>query len=171
MKRVAFVHGGSHGQLATLADPALAPYRIRPVHVRELSADAAADADVVVVSDRLRPDLLIPNSAALLGCLDRGATVVVFGVNAVGDWLPGVREEARPTVFWWWRTGEDHRVRLRAPDHPSWPYFAERSVIWHYHGVLEPPEGAVSLVDLETGTGSVTDRCSTSTRPRQGGCS
>ncbi|WP_433657195.1 hypothetical protein ACQPW1_37325 [Nocardia sp. CA-128927] len=153
MRRIVFVYGGTHAQLATLADPALAPYRIQPVHVRELTTDAVADADVVVVSDRLRPDLLIPRAPALLAGLDRGATVVVFGVNSVGDWLPGVREESRPTVFWWWRTGEDHRIRLREPGHPAWPLFAERAVIWHYHGVLEPPTGAVSLVDLETVTG------------------
>ncbi|WP_309234359.1 hypothetical protein [Nocardia sp. XZ_19_385] len=153
MKRVVFVHGGSHAQLATLADPALAPYRITPVHIRTLVAAELADADVVVVSDRLRPDLLIPRSSALLACLDRGATVVLFGENSVGTWLPGVREDSRPTVFWWWRTGEDHRIRLREPDHPAWPYFAERAVRWHYHGVLEPPAGAVSLVDLETVTG------------------
>ncbi|MFD4441960.1 hypothetical protein ACFWPK_19515 [Nocardia sp. NPDC058519] len=153
MPRVAFVHGGTHAQLATLADPALAPYRIRPVHIRKLEPVALADADVVVVSDRLRPDLLIPRSPVLLECLARGATMVVFGENGVGEWLPGVQEESRPTNFWWWRTGEDHRIRLRAPHHPAWPYFADRSVIWHFHGVLKPPQGAVSLVDLETVTG------------------
>ncbi|GAB2672319.1 hypothetical protein [Nocardia goodfellowii] len=153
MSGIVFLHGGSHAQLATLADPALAPYRIRPVHIRRLDPAAVADADVVVVSDRLRPDLLIPRSPVLLQCLTRGATVVVFGENSVGAWLPGVGEEARPTVFWWWRTGEDSRIRLREPEHPAWSHFDDRAVIWHYHGVLEPPPGAVSLVDLDTGTG------------------
>lgn len=153
MSRIVFVHGGTHAQLATLADPALAPYRLEPVHVRALDAAALAEADIVVVSDRLRPDLLIPRSAPLLACLDRGATVVVFGENSVGDWLPGVTEEARPTVFWWWRTGEDHRIRPQAPEHSAWAHFSPRSVIWHYHGVLAPPATAVSLVDLETPDG------------------
>ncbi|WP_009476703.1 hypothetical protein [Rhodococcus sp. JVH1] len=147
---VAFLHGGSHAQLATLADPALEPYRIRPVHVRTGDLGDLRDVDVLVVVDRLRPDLLTRWTAAIIDCLGRGATVVVFGENHCGDWLPGVREDSRPTVFWWWRTGEDHRLRLRSPDHPAWDYFSERSVIWHYHGVLEPPSGAVSLVDLHT---------------------
>ncbi|WP_197436314.1 hypothetical protein [Rhodococcus sp. LB1] len=150
---VAFLHGGSHAQLATLADPALEPYRIRPVHVRTGDLDDIRDVDVLVVADRLRPDLLTRWTDTITDCLGRGATVVVFGENNSGDWLPGVREVSRPTVFWWWRTGEDHRLRLRSPDHPAWDYFSEHSVIWHYHGVLEPPGRAVSLVDLHTEDG------------------
>ncbi|WP_280398235.1 hypothetical protein [Nocardia carnea] len=150
---IAFLHGGSHAPLATLADTALAPYRIRGVHVRTGALTELADAEVIVVSDRLRSDLLRRWAAPILAALDRGATVLVFGENSVGTWLPGVREESRPTVFWWWRTGEDHRLRLRAPEHPAWKFFAQRAVVWHYHGVLEPPAGAVSLVDLHTENG------------------
>ncbi|WP_328393214.1 hypothetical protein [Nocardia sp. NBC_00416] len=151
---VVFLHGGSHAQLATLADPALAPYRIRPVHVRTGALDDLAGAEVIVVADRLRPDLLRRWTGAIPAALDHGATVLVFGENSVGQWLPGVREESRPTVFWWWRTGADHRLRTRAPGHPAWEFFAERAVIWHYHGVLDPPDGAVSLVDLHTEDGA-----------------
>jgi len=152
--RIAFLYGGSHAQLATLADPALAPYRMRPVHLRTGGLGDLDDADVVVVADRLRPDLLTQWTETIIGCVDRGATVLIFGENNVGQWLPGVREQSRPTVFWWWRTGEDHRLRRRAPEHPAWEFFSERSVIWHYHGVLEPAPGAVSLVDLHTEDGS-----------------
>ncbi|MFF2083764.1 hypothetical protein ACFVVM_08295 [Nocardia sp. NPDC058176] len=150
---IVLLHGGSHAQLATLADPALAPYRIRPIHLRTGTPDQLAHAEVIVIADRLRPELLRHWTAGILAALDRGATVVIFGVNAVEEWVPGVRLESRPTVFWWWRTGEDHRLRTRAPDHPAWRFFAERAVIWHYHGVLEPPPGAVSLVDLHTEDG------------------
>ncbi|MGW0045527.1 hypothetical protein [Rhodococcus sp. NPDC003348] len=147
---IAMLHGGSHSHLATLADPALAPYRIRPVHVRTDHPKSVADVDVLVVADRLRPDLLAAWSGAIAACLDRGATVIVFGENHIGDWLDGACEQPRPTIFWWWRTGEDHRLHKLNPDHPAWQFFSDRSVIWHYHGVLEPPAGAVSLVDLHT---------------------
>lgn len=150
---IAMLHGGSHAHLATLADPALAPYRIRPVHVRTGRPQSVRDVDVLVVADRLRPDLLAAWTDEIPACLERGGTVVVFGENNVGDWLPGVREQSRPTVFWWWRTGEDHRLRTRDEQHPAWRFFAEKSVVWHYHGVLEPPDGAVSLVDLHTPDG------------------
>lgn len=150
---IVFLHGGSHAQLATLADPALAPYRLRPVHIRTGDPGDLHDADVVVVADRLRPDLLLPWADSILTRLHGGATILVFGENSSGRWLPGVREQSRPTVFWWWRTGEDHRLRTCAPGHPAWRYFSHRSVIWHYHGVLEPPAGAIGLVDLYTETG------------------
>ncbi|MEU4311302.1 hypothetical protein [Nocardia sp. NPDC024068] len=150
---IVFLHGGSHAQLATLADPALAPYRLRPVHIRTGTPADLGTADIVVVSDRLRPDLLIRWADSIHERLHRGATVLLFGENSAGRWFPGSREQSRPTVFWWWRTGEDHRLRPRSPGHPAWQYFSRRAVIWHYHGVLEPPEGAVSLVDLHTETG------------------
>ncbi|MCF8569885.1 hypothetical protein L5G32_06355 [Gordonia sp. HY002] len=151
--RMVFLHGGSHSHLATLADPALAPYRLAGLHVRTGDRESLRSADVLVVADRLRPDLLTPWADEIQSILERGATVLIFGENHVGDWLPAITEHPRPTIFWWWRTGEDHRLRTRAPDHPAWEFFAERAVIWHYHGVLDAPESAVSLVDLHTEAG------------------
>lgn len=152
---VAMLHCGSYAQLATLADPALAPLGVRPVHARSGASADLADADVVVVADRIRPDLLRPWAPALVARAEAGATLVVLGENDVGSWLPGAREQARPTIFWWWRTGEDSRIRPRRGDHPAGEWFADRALVWHYHGVLTPPHGAVSLVDLHTGDGGV----------------
>lgn len=153
--RIAMLHCGSHAQLATLADPALEPFGIVPVHARSGSAADLADADVVVVADRIRTDLLTPWADALLARARAGATVVVLGENQVGTWLPGAREQVRPTIFWWWRTGEDSRIRRPHTRHPAAAWFADKALTWHYHGVLEPPEGAVSLVDLHTEGGEV----------------
>lgn len=153
--RIAMLHCGSHAQLATLADPALQPYGIRPVHARTDTAAALDDADVVVVADRIRPDLLTPWADALLARARAGATLVVLGENRVGTWLAGTHEQTRPTIFWWWRTGEDSRIRRTDTDHPSASWFSDRALTWHYHGVLTPPDGAVSLVDLHTPDGDV----------------
>lgn len=152
---VAVLHCGSHAQLATLADPALAPYGLRAVHARTGAASDLDGVDVVVVADRIRTDLLAPWADALLARADAGGTLVVLGENRVGDWLPGAREQPRPTVFWWWRTGEDSRIRRRGTDHPAAAWFSDRALTWHYHGVLDPPAGAVSLVDLHTEGGEV----------------
>lgn len=153
--RMAMLHCGSHAQLATLADPALEPYGIRPVHARTAPADALDDADVVVVADRIRTDLLTPWARAIRARAEAGATVVILGENSVDTWWPGVREQVRPTIFWWWRTGEDSRIRRTATDHPAAAWFADKALAWHYHGVLDPPEGAASLVDLHTPEGEV----------------
>lgn len=153
--RIAMLHCGSHAQLATLADPALEPYGIRSVHARTGSATDLDEADVVVVADRIRPDLLTAWAAALIARAESGATLVVLGENQVGSWLPGVREQTRPTIFWWWRTGEDSRIRRTVTDHPASSWFSDKALAWHYHGVLEAPEGAASLVDLHTPDGDV----------------
>lgn len=154
------LHGGTAFQLAALRDPALAGYRIRPVHIRDTPAAQEVLAglggpDTVVVADRLRPDQLRPLGDDILAVRQRGGTVVVFGINDVGSWLPGYREEERPTVFWWWRTGEDSLLRRRVPDNPIWDEFPERAVIWHYHAVLHGPDTAVSLVDKLVGDNPV----------------
>ncbi len=157
MDSIVLVHNGSHAQIATLDDPALAPYRIHAVHIRELGRRAIEldAADVVIVSDRVRPDLLAPQAPRILECAERGGTVVAFGENGSEAWLPGSHGEARATNFWWWRTGEDSRIRPRAPEHPAWAFLDAAAVTWHYHGVLHPPTGAVSLVDLVTVDGEV----------------
>ena len=123
--QMAMLHCGSHAQLATLADPALEPHRIRPVHARTGAVTELDDVDGVL------------------------------GENRVDSWLPGAREHRRPTIFWWWRTGEDSRIRRTHTGHPAAEWFTDKSLTWHYHGVLEPPEGAVSLVDLHTTEGEL----------------
>lgn len=151
--RMAMLHCGSHAQLATLADPALEPYGIRPVHVRTGSALDLDDADVVIVADRIRTDLLTSWAPTLRTCAEAGASLVILGENSVGTWWPGAHEQTRPTIFWWWRTGEDSRIRRTHTDHPGAGWFADKALIWHYHGVLTPPEGAQSVVDLLTPDG------------------
>ena len=153
--RIAMLHCGSHAQLATLADPALEPYRIEAVHARTAPADALDTADVVLVSDRIRTDLLTPWADRIRARALAGATVVLLGENQVGTWWPDAREQTRTTIFWWWRTGEDSRIRRVNADHPLAGWFTDKALTWHYHGVLEPPEGAVSLVQLHTPEGDV----------------
>lgn len=152
-----FLHGGSAFQLGTLRDPALTGYRLQPVHIRDTAAarQALSAADTVIVADRLRTDLLHPLAGDILAVRERGGTVAVFGINDAGSWIPGYREAERPTVFWWWRTGEDSLLRRRVPDNPIWDEFPDRAVIWHYHAVLHGPESAVSLVDKLVGTNPV----------------
>ena len=156
-RRLVFVHGGSGPQLAALADPALQLYDPVPVHVRDLagSPQLLDDADVLVVSDRLRPHLLEQSSEPILDVARRGGTLVVFAENGSESWLPGARGERRPTVFWWWRTGEDHGLRRNPAPHPAHELFPDRALVWHIHGVLTPPPGAVSLMDRVHPDGSL----------------
>lgn len=149
--RIAMLHGGTFWQLATLEDPALMPYHIRPLYLPDLEDRQLADIDIdiLVVADRLRAAHLRPWTSRIMDIAHAGGTVIVLGENEVHPWLPCRSFETRPTNFWWWRTGDDSGLRLRNRDHIAWQYLNEHAAIWHYHAVIHPPEGAVSLVDLE----------------------
>ncbi|MCC3292240.1 hypothetical protein [Arthrobacter sp. zg-Y1110] len=148
--RIGLLHCGTFQPLRTLADPALAPYRLESVYLPDADPAVLADLDVVIVSDRLHQGQLARFVPAILEALsDPGKTVIVLGENKVEQWLPGVGYSFRPTVFWMWRTGEDNGTRLRLPEDPMWELLTPRSVSWHHHGLLHPRPGARSLVVME----------------------
>ena len=148
--RIGLLHCGAFQPLRTLADPALAPYRIESVYLPEADPAVLAQLDVVLVSDRLHQGRLARFVPAIQAALqDPGKTVIVLGENKVEQWLPGVGYTFRPTVFWKWRTGEDNGTRLRLPQDPMWEFFTPWSVSWHHHGLLHPRPGARSLVVME----------------------
>lgn len=166
LPRTALLHTASGYQLAALADPALAPYRIEHVYLPDLAQGGLDEYDIVLVADREHPDLLSARAADLLAVAERGGVLVVFGENAAHKWLPGITWEERPTNFWWWRTGEDHGMRRRNLDDPMSAYFTDRAMIWHHHGIFHPPAGATVLVaveegGVEVGATSYIDRVST----------
>ncbi|MCQ1951260.1 hypothetical protein NNX28_15175 [Arthrobacter sp. zg-Y859] len=148
--RIGLLHCGTFPPLRTLADPALAPYRLESVYLPDADPAVLADLDVVIVSDRLHQGQLARFVPAILAALqDPAKTVIVLGENKVEQWLPGVGYSFRPTVFWMWRTGEDNGTRLRLPEDPMWEFLTRWSVSWHHHGLLHPRPGARSLVVME----------------------
>lgn len=157
MPDIVVLHSGTHFHLASLEDRALLVYRITAIHIRDAAAatDRLRAADVIIVADRQRPDLLLAAAPTILAAHDVGVDLVVLGENDADQWLPGIRHQTRPTIFWWWRTGEDSRIRKAAPTHPAWEIFSQRATVWHYHGVLAGGPAATSLVDLHTDTGEL----------------
>ncbi|GAA3291549.1 hypothetical protein ACFFON_18405 [Arthrobacter citreus] len=148
--RLGMLHCGTFPALRTLADPALAPYRLESVYLPDADPSDLCALDVILVGDRLHQGQLAHFAPAIREALqDPGKTVIVLGENKVEQWLPGVDYTFRPTVFWTWRTGEDNGTRLRLPGDPMWEYFTQRAVSWHHHGLLHPPAGARSLVVME----------------------
>ncbi|MCC9175756.1 hypothetical protein [Arthrobacter sp. zg-Y179] len=148
--RIGLLHCGTFQPLRTLADPALAPYRLESVYLPDADPAVLADLEVVIVSDRLHQGQLARFVPAILAALqDPSKTVIVLGENKVEQWLPGVGYSFRPTVFWMWRTGEDNGTRLRLPEDPMWEFLTPWSVSWHHHGLLHPRPGARSLVVME----------------------
>lgn len=155
MRRTAFVHSGSFFHLASLRDPAVIALDLVDAYAPELTAADFAAYDSIYVAARLHPSAMARIAPFLLAALERpGVRVYVDGENSVGKWLPGTSETPRGTNFWAWRIGEDVGRRSRNQEHPFWEFLSERSVHWHYHGVLEHPDCAVPLVGLETVAGA-----------------
>lgn len=149
LRRIAFVHTGSHFHLATLKDPAVIALDVADVYAPELQPGGLDDYDAVYVAARLHPAVRRRIAPLLVDFLSRdGARMYVDGENAVGDWLPGTTEIRRGTNFWAWRVGEDVGRRSVNTDHPFWRRLSGRSVHWHYHGVLDHPAAATPLVAL-----------------------
>ncbi|MBP1325555.1 hypothetical protein JOF28_000787 [Leucobacter exalbidus] len=166
LPRTALLHTASGYQLSALADPALTPHQIETVYLPDLEPGGLDAFDIVIVADREHPGLLARRAADIWAVAERGGVLVIFGENAAHEWVPGITWEARPTNFWWWRTGEDHGMRIRNLDDQVWPYFTKRAMIWHHHGIFQPPVGAIPLVTVEengveVGATTYIDRVST----------
>lgn len=121
----------------------------RTIYMPELSDDALRDVALLIVPDRINPDLLRARRKILLDFVARGKTMIVFGENEADTWLPGVRWSPRPTNFWWWlEKGAQPQQRLVSPGHEIFRNLRFEDTIWHFHGVLSPPPQAQILIDV-----------------------
>lgn len=121
----------------------------RAIYMPNLGPRTLDDVDVLIVADRLNPDLLRAQRQILLDFVERGRTMVVLGENEAHTWLPGVRWTPRPTNFWWWlEKGATPAQRLASPDHALFRALPFEDTIWHFHGLLTPPAGAQTLIEV-----------------------
>ncbi len=147
--RIGVLHGGASYHLRTLADPRVARHVDQPLYLPDLEPAALDGIDVLLVCDRVHPELLRRRAVDVLGVARRGGTLAVLGEVHAERWIPGLSLEPRPTNFLWWRTGDDPGIRPRSPEHPLWSRLRARDVTWHFHGLLHPPPGATPLVVVE----------------------
>ncbi|MGH3788708.1 MAG: hypothetical protein ACRDRG_19650 [Pseudonocardiaceae bacterium] len=151
---LAAVHGGSAQHHRALTEPKYAQHLTGGlIYLPEL-----ADTDLTVyrgllIPERMHRGLLDRAAGRISELLDAGGTVIAFsGGEPIPEFLPGVRWQHRPTNYWWWlELGSDLGVRIAAAEHPLFQRLTLRDCTWHYHGVLEPPNGAQVLVELTSG--------------------
>lgn len=163
MRSILAVDGGAYFHHFSYADPQVARFVAARVHVDALGAADMARHDVVLLPCRIDPDRLAVHAPALAAYLDGGGTVVSLNADGADGFLPGVASWPTEVNFWWWLDPTvDPGIRIRRPAHPLFDHVPAGAVVWHYHGALTPPPGAISLVDVEEG-GSLlyVDRAST----------
>jgi hypothetical protein len=124
------------------------------LYARNLGEAPLEDFDILLVSCRTDPSLLVPHRDKIARYLDRGGCVVAMGSTGQHLWLPGVVWHDRPTNFWWWKEGGSLGLRCDAPSHPLFERITLQDATWHYHGFFEPPPGANILVSV-AGAGAV----------------
>ncbi len=121
----------------------------RTIYMPELTPAQLDDVTVLIVPDRIHPDLLRASRHILIGFAQSGGTLIVFGENQAETWLPGVSWTPRPTNFWWWLDKDAQPPhRLVAPDHELFRAVSFVDAIWHFHGMLKPPPRAQTLIDV-----------------------
>lgn len=146
---LAILEGGTYYHEAAIRGPRYRDAFDRILYAPELRAADLEGVRLLIVPDRVNPALLRRLRPLLLGHLARGGTLVVFGENRAETWAPGVEWSFRPTNFWWWlERGAEPAQRIAAPDHELFRFVPPADTVWHFHGVLHPPKGAVSLIDL-----------------------
>jgi len=134
------------------------------LYLPDLAGTDLTGYDGLIIPERLHRGQLTAAADRIRELLDAGGTVVTFsGGEPLPEFLPGVRFEHRPTNYWWWlEPGADLGLSSPAPEHPLFEHLTLRDCTWHYHGVLDPPDGAEVLVALPTGEALLyVDRVST----------
>lgn len=153
--RIAFVDGGTYYHHATFNDPQLRGYFSGSIYVLDLPKVDLSNYDCLYIASRQNPVDLIAVRNVIADFLASGKMVIALGESNAEKWLDGVDWTPSETNFWWWLTpGADSGLRIGAAAHGLFNHLSLSDATWHRHGVLQPPVGAVSIVDAVEG-GSV----------------
>jgi hypothetical protein len=153
--RIAFVDGGTYYHHGTFHDPELRDYFTDSIYVLDLPTADLSSYDCLYIASRQNPADLIAARQVIADFLAAGKLVVAWGESHAERWLENVDWNPCETNFWWWLTpGSDSGLRIGAAEHRLFRHITLEDATWHRHGVLHPPAGAVSLVDVADG-GSV----------------
>ncbi|HEY8335956.1 MAG TPA: hypothetical protein VIQ05_19370 [Tardiphaga sp.] len=146
---LAVLDGGTFYHHAAIQGPRFRSLFDRTIYMPELDAGQLDGVTVLIITDHINPNLLRAHRDLLIDFAGRGHTLVVFGENQAETWLPGARWTSRPTNFWWWLDRDAAPPnRLVSPDHDFFRAVPFADTIWHFHGLLAPPPGAQTLIDV-----------------------
>ncbi len=146
---LAVLDGGTFYHHSAIHGPRYRGLFDKTIYAPELDADALRGVTFLIVPDRINPDILRARRDVLIDFAQAGRTLAVLGENQADTWLPGVTWTARPTNFWWWLAKDAQPPhRLLAPEHEFFRAVPFATTIWHFHGVLTPPAGAQTLIDV-----------------------
>ena len=151
---LAILDGGAFYHHATIYGARYRDLFDRSIYMPELTPEHLEGVKLLIVPDRINPDLLRSRRQILIDFAERGGTLVVLGENQAETWLPGVNWTSRPTNFWWWLEKDAKpEQRLVCPDHEFFQAVPFADTIWHFHGVLEPAATRANADRCASGSG------------------
>ncbi|MBP3223359.1 MAG: hypothetical protein J6M18_05470 [Actinomycetaceae bacterium] len=148
MKKIGYLHSGSFYQLTCLKDPLVQAFDVVPLYLPKLTEEEILACDSLLLTNYMHKRFFrkfLPTFQHFLD--DPHHKMVVEGENDTQALL-GVKTEERVVNFWGWRIGDNQGRENKNPQSLMWNYFTEPSFHWHFHGAMELPENAVSLVDV-----------------------
>ena len=144
---LAVLDGGTYYHREAIHGERFARFFDRVIYALQLRPAALDDVDVLIVADRIDPCHLRACRQVLVDFLNAGNTLIVLGETEAETWAPGVAWSGRLTNFWWWLAPNARPEQiLVAPDHDLFRALPFDDTIWHYHGILYPPDGAETLI-------------------------
>lgn len=150
--RIYALDGGTYFHKEALSGPRYRHHFTKLIDLRELADADLCGCDVLIVTCRSHPGKLRAASSVFADFLKAGGTVAAMGETQPHTWLAGVQWSYRPTNFWWWKKqGAGPGYVVPDPTHSLFSHITLADATWHYHGVLSPPAGACSLIELESG--------------------
>lgn len=151
---LAAVYGGNSHHHRALTMPKYAEHLSGGmIYLPELAETDLTGYDGLIIPERIHRGHLKAAAPRILELLEAGGTVVALsGGEPFADFLPGISWSHRPTNYWWWlEEGADMGLTTPHPEHSFFEHLELGDCTWHYHGVVQPPEGAQPLVNLPTG--------------------
>lgn len=151
-KRVAMYYSGAQWQLDLFQFDKYRTLIDRLVYAPQLSDEALAPFDVLVVPRESNQELLHLRSEVVRRFLAGGGTVVSFG-EIVRPWLSDISWRSGAPRFVYdgknaWDKGylDNKPMTITVPEHPAFRGLEIDDLTWHFHGALVPPRGATTLL-------------------------
>jgi hypothetical protein len=155
--RVAAVYNGSAAHHRSLNLPKYARWIDELIYLPGLPGADLSHLDCLILPEGLHQGIMEKSRPNLLGFLEEGGTLVVFGDQPVygkqpQGWLPGISWVDRPVNYWWWREpGASSGLVAHLPEHSFWSRLDLSDATWHQHGAFHAPDGAEVLITNEEG--------------------
>lgn len=147
-KKIALIESGTYYHYFVINDERFINEFSEIIYAPDLATTSLDKFDVVIVADRNHLKFLIENKNKLSDFAKNGGTLCVLGENSVERWIEGINYIPTDTNFWWWLNPRDD-IGYKQPvlKHPFFENMKFQECKWHYHGVYEPSEKAIRIIE------------------------